>query len=254
MGEGSRHTPLVNHFIIVLDSCRYDLFCEVLPKTKFFKRLGNVTRAYSNANITAPSFVEIFGHGYFPHPLPDDFPYASSGEVNFIKKRKEYKILITGMPMLWKGMISVRSAIEAFNEYHFMKDHNVCKEGVELWNQKSVEKAPIFFVLWTGETHWPYSLKGYDGTLYGSTKQYNQGKDVYKPEFFELIRRKQKEMIMYCDEVLSRSIFSHPTYVLVLADHGEAMGEDHKIGHGIYAHPIEFEVPFQCKLIFPQAK
>jgi len=58
----------------------------------------------------------------------------------------------------------------------------------------------------------------------------------------------------YCDEVLSKLRFEHPTYVLVLADHGEAMGEDHKIGHGIYAHSVEFEVPFQCKLIIPQPK
>jgi len=116
MGEGTRHSSLVNHLIIVLDSCRYDLFCEVLPETKFFKRLGEVTRAYTNANLTAPSFVEIFGHGYFPRPLPKNFPYVPYGEVNFIQKRKEYKILITGMPMLWKGMISVRSTIKAFDE------------------------------------------------------------------------------------------------------------------------------------------
>ncbi|RLJ01771.1 MAG: hypothetical protein DRP11_03880 [Candidatus Aenigmatarchaeota archaeon] len=242
---------MVNYLIIVLDSCRYDLFVEVLPETEFFRKLGKVTKSYSVCSVTGPSFVEIFGNGYFPQPVPDNFPFKPRGEVNFIQHRAEYKVLFTGMPMLWKGSVAVRSTVECFDDYRFQRTRSVCKEGVDYWNELSRAQYPLFFVLWTGETHWPYSLQGYDGTLYGSPDAYNRGRDVYKPEFFELLKRKQKEMIAYCDEQLSKLKFYLPTWVIVMADHGEAMGEDHKIGHGVYPHAVEFEVPFQCKLVRP---
>lgn len=236
------------HYVtIVLDSCRYDLFKQLYDggETRFFNALGPPHKAYSHSNVTTASFVLMFGHGYFPKPTPPGFPFKRA--INFIAKFPGYhKTLVTGMPWLWPGHLSVKSLLGKFDDVDFLGSMRVCEHGVKRYNQIRDRFENLFFLLWTGETHNPYGVGGNRTKwLTGKISAYNKGVGDLPKSYLQYLRGRQKEMIKYCDRQLSKLAIRTPAHVVVVADHGESIGENHKVGHGHDIHPVQFTVPLQ---------
>jgi membrane-anchored protein YejM (alkaline phosphatase superfamily) len=89
----------------------------------------------------------------------------------------------------------------------------------------------------------------YDDMVYSMV---SRRKMVFPPENLEeeieygrKLHQAQIEAVEYLDSCLPILLHELPfnTIVLLLADHGEAFGEDGYWGHGIY-HPKIMEVPF----------
>lgn len=237
----------MNYLFIILDSCRYDTYKEVYAEIPFFKKLGPLHKASSNSNITVGSFILMFGHSYFPHPRPNKFPFNPS--INFLSKFDECcKILVTGMPLLWPKHDSMKGLLKKFDIVNYCDTHTVCKQGVEEYN--SSREQNLFFVLWTGETHMPYEVeKGGTRWFPDKVKRYNRGENCLGPSYIKHLRDRQKEMIRYCGNQLSKLKIRKPVHIVVTSDHGESFGENHVIGHAQDNNAVQFLVPLQYKLL-----
>ena len=239
---------ILKHLMVVLDSCRYDLFNELYQNNElpFFQRLGEPLKSYTCSNVTSSSFVLSFSHGVFPYPQPRGF--GLKRQINLVGNFKGKSMLVTGMPMIWPRHLSVKSTMAAFDEVDFRRNRNVCLHGVRRYNE--LEEKPDLFVLWCGETHHPYEVEQGTTSWYPpKINAYNRGKDSLEPEYFEYLKSRQKHMIAYCDANLSLLELDEPIRISLTADHGESMGEEHRIGHGNSIHPVQFTVPFQCGVI-----
>jgi arylsulfatase A-like enzyme len=118
---------------------------------------------------------------------------------------------------------------------------------------------PAFYLLNTGETHYPYALPDEDPDLWprisgvhGVFKHLDEaGGGAGEPAFFDdatmaKLRERQIEAARYLDGVMGRLFDLVPsnTWIVVTSDHGELFGEDGFFGHGPVAHEKVLEVPF----------
>ncbi len=234
--------------MIVLDSCRYDLFNELYQNNElhFFQSLGEPIQAHTHSNITASSFILFFSHGIFPYPVPNGFPFKR--QINLLENLKGTKVIVLGTPMIWPNHASVRSTMQAFDTVDFRRGKDICGYGVDLYNK--TKRKPDLFVLWCNETHHPYEYE--EGQTEWRTPEinaWNRGKPTLTEEYLKYLKKRQQEMIRYCDRTLLRLELQEPTRIILIADHGESIGEGHRIGHGNSIHPIQFTVPFQCEVM-----
>jgi hypothetical protein len=116
---------------------------------------------------------------------------------------------------------------------------------------------PAFYLLNTGETHYPYALPDEDPSMWprisgvhGVFKRLDEGGGD-EPAFFDeatlgSLRDRQIEAASYLDGVIAKlfDLVPRNTWVIVTSDHGELFGEDGFFGHGPIAHEKVLEVPF----------
>jgi arylsulfatase A-like enzyme len=151
-----------------------------------------------------------------------------------------------------------------FDRYELMSKHNdmaAMLDGMEF-----PEDRPSFYLLNTGETHYPYALPsegendwprihGVNGVFKHLDDQMVGGKlideDEEPDEFFDQskldeLRQRQIEAVTYLDTVFERLFDMVPknTFITVTSDHGELFGEEGYFGHGPIAHEKVYEVPF----------
>jgi hypothetical protein len=125
------------------------------------------------------------------------------------------------------------------------------------------EQAPTFWLLNTGETHYPYALpseppdewpkisgvhgvfRHLDSLIVGG-KLPRARRGIFSAAKLATLRSRQIDAVKYLDRVVEElfDLLPKNTYVTITSDHGELFGEDGYFGHGPIRHEKVFEVPF----------
>jgi hypothetical protein len=269
-----------NLVFVVLDSLRYDSWVAAQPQT--LAALGPVERRWSYATWTAPSHYNLL-MGLLPHTSPPEV-YASEYYKEDFRRYGE-RLGVEGMEfkrmlpsiflptflrtlgyrthaMVSMPVLNQHTAINRdFDSYELMPAHN--DMGAMLPKLRFDDERPSFYLLNTGETHYPYALPDEDPStwprisgVHGVFKRLDEGSDdqpqpTEPREFFDRakmgeLRDRQIHAVSYLDGVFARLFDALPddTWVVVTSDHGELFGEDRYFGHGPILHEKVLEVPF----------
>jgi hypothetical protein len=266
-----------NLVIVIFDSCRYDSWVAAAPKT--LGRLGEAERRWSYASWTAPSHYNLL-MGLLPHTSPPRVYASEYYKQDFTRYSErigvqgiEFKRLLPSIflptflrnelgyathAMVSMPVLNRHTPINRdFDSYELMPKHNDL--GAMLDKMTFSDERPSFYLLNTGETHYPYALPDEDPSLWprisgvhGVFKRLDdQPGPEDEPEFFgnaklAELRDRQINAVRYLDGVVARLFDLVPsnTWIVVTSDHGELFGEDGYFGHGPVAHDKVFEVPF----------
>lgn len=270
-----------NYVIVTLDSCRFDSFMKAKPR--FAARLGEVQKRYSYATWTAPSHYNLL-IGLLPHASPQNVYASEYYKEDFLRfqERLNFEVSFAKMvPNLWlpgylrsvgyrTGMYASMPVLNPatpinrdFDDYALMDHHNDIVPMIR--RMRFYEERPSFYVLNTGETHYPYAtpdepenswprISGVNGVFKHLDDHVRAGNLVHAseaPQFFDEARMKelharQVRAVQWVDRSLEELFDTVPknTYITITADHGELFGERGYFGHGPIQHDKVFEVPF----------
>ena len=274
-----------NLVMIVFDSCRYDTYLEA--KTPFMSRLGDVERCYSFASWTVPSH-HVLMMGISPHKSPRGVFASEVYKEDFTRWRDRlnipdisFKAFVPrlSLPAFLKSQGYRTNALVSmpvlnqttvlnthFDRFKLMEKHN---DLGAIFSELTFEKdTPSFYLINTGETHYPYTIPGENADdlprLHGVHGVFKHMDDLVvdrepavKPrydmeEFFYAdrmlaLREKQRKNVEYLDTLFEKlyDVVPPDTHVIVLSDHGECFGEDGYFGHGPIFHEKVFEVFFR---------
>jgi hypothetical protein len=269
-----------NYVLIVFDSCRYDSFWRARPKT--IRKLGTPERRWSYATWTAPSHYNLL-MGLMPHTSPRNV-YASEYyqrdllrfnerlggqglEFRSFLPRMYLPVLLQKLGYRTHAMVSLpvlnpTTAINTgFDSFTLMEKHNDMR--AMLRRMRFDAEQPSFYLLNTGETHYPYALpdepcdawprisgvhgvfKHLDAHVVGGKLRRGAGRRFDSREL-AMLRGRQIEAVRYLDNVVEElfDLVPRDTYVTITSDHGELFGEDGYFGHGPVQHEKVMEVPF----------
>ncbi|MGH2726564.1 MAG: sulfatase-like hydrolase/transferase [Actinomycetota bacterium] len=266
-----------NFVVVVFDSCRYDSWTAAVPKA--LAKLGTAERRWSYASWTAPSHYNLL-MGLLPHTSPPRVYASEYYKQDFIRygerlgiQDMEFKRLLpsiflptflrnelgyathamVSMPVLIRHTPIIRD----FDSYELMPKHNDLAAMLD--KMTFDEERPAFYLLNTGETHYPYALPDEDPStwprisgVHGVFKNLDdQPGPGGEPAFFDEaklaeLRERQINAVRYLDTVVERlfDLVPRNTWIVVTSDHGELFGEDGYFGHGPIAHDKVLEVPF----------
>jgi hypothetical protein len=268
-----------NYVLIVFDSCRYDAFLKVRPRT--ISKLGRIEKRWSYASWTAPSHYNLL-MGLMPHSNPRGVFASDYYQRDFLKFNErlgsegiEFKRFVPRLylPVLLQSLgyqtharvsLPVLNPLtilnSGFDSYKLMDSHNDLRA---ILREMTFENEPSFYFINTGETHYPYALPGEPRDLWphmsgvhgvfrhlddhvvgGKLRQTRTPAcDAVK---LRSLRSRQIEAVRYLDEVIEEMFDRLPqnTYVTITSDHGELFGEDGYFGHGPIQHEKVLEVPF----------
>lgn len=269
-----------NYVLIVLDSCRYDTFIKARPAT--IRKLGTVERRWAYATWTAPSHYNLL-MGLMPHTSPRGVFASDYYQRDFLKFNQrlgmtalEFKRFIPRLylPVLLQNLGYQTHAMvslpvlnpltllnSGFDSYKLMERHNDMRAMLPAMDFSPDQ--PSFFLLNTGETHYPYALpdeppdgwprisgvhgvfKHLDDHVVGG-KMRRSGNSFFEQRKLEQLRSRQIEAVRHIDRVIEElfDLLPKNTYVTITSDHGELFGEDGYFGHGPIQHPKVLEVPF----------
>lgn len=269
-----------NHVILILDSCRFDSFLEARPR--FMTRLGEVERRYSYATWTAPSHYNLL-IGLLPHPSPTQVYASEYYKDDFLKfrQRLNFELDFSKMvPGLWlpqylrdqqgyhTGMLVSMPVLNpatpinrGFDQYALMPRHNDLRPMID--QMKFYEERPSFYVLNTGETHYPYAtpdeaendwprIHGVNGVFKHMDDHLRAGRLVQDQDRWfddakmEELRQRQIKAVQWVDRACEELFDRVPdnTWITITADHGDLFGEGGYFGHGPINHEKVMEVPF----------
>jgi hypothetical protein len=268
-----------NLVIVILDSLRYDSWTSAAPEN--LRALGGVERRWSYATWTAPSHYNLL-MGLLPHTSPPEVYASEYYKRDFTRYSERLGVegiefasmlpsiylptfLRHSLGYLTRALVSMPVLNEHtpinrdFDSYELMAAHNDL--GAIVDRMVFSDERPTFYLLNTGETHYPYALPGEDPStwprisgVHGVFKRLDEG-GVDAPteprEFFDTarlreLRDRQITAVTHIDGVMARLFDAVPdgTWVIVTSDHGELFGEDRYFGHGPIQHPKVLEVPF----------
>lgn len=266
--------------MVVLDSLRYDS-C-MAAATPNMERLGPIERRWSYASWTAPSHYNLM-MGLLPHSSPTKVYASEYYKADYLRYEDrlgvtgiEFKSLLPSiyLPTYLRNGLGYRTAAMVsmpvlnphvplnrdFDSYELMPRHNDLAAMVDAIHFD--RDRPCFYLLNTGETHYPYALPDEDPAewprisgVHGVVKHLDDedatgeappGTDFFDPDEMERLRGRQVRAASYVDSVLERLFDTVPsnTWIVVTSDHGELFGENGMFGHGPVAHDKVFEVPF----------
>ena len=274
---GARHLV-----VLVLDSVRWDSLMAADPR--FVRRLGPVQRRWSYATWTAPSHYNLL-MGLLPHASAPNVVASAVYKEELL--RWEERLGLKGIsfsemiPRLWlpdhlrqtlgyetHAVVSLpvlnpqTPLAVGFDSFTLAPRHNdlgAIIDGIHL-----PEDRPSFWLINTGETHYPYAtaeepesewprLPGLHGTVRGLMDRISAGQPVHQsqaPRAFDQseldrLRKRQVAAVRGVDAQICRLLDSLPagTAVIVTSDHGELFGEGGYFGHGPIQHEKVMEVP-----------
>lgn len=269
-----------NYLLIVLDSCRYDCFTKVRPRT--IGKLGKVEKRWSYASWTAPSHFNLL-MGLMPHRSPRGVFASEYYQRDFLKFNQRLGVeslafssfvpslnLPTVLQRMGYGthalvslpVLNPYTAVNmGFDSYKLMECHNDLKAMIDLLTFE--ESRPSFYLLNVGETHYPYALPNEPpeqwpriSGVHGVFKHLDEhrvggklaktGPWQFNAKKLRELRTRQQAALDYVDGVIEELFDRLPanTYVTITSDHGELFGEDGYFGHGPIQHPKVLEVPF----------
>jgi hypothetical protein len=265
-----------NLIVVVFDSLRYDSWTAAQPR--MLGNLGPVERRWSYASWTAPSHYNLL-MGLLPHTSPPRVYASEYYKRDFLRYSErldvdgmEFKRLLPSifLPTYLRNELGYRTHAMVsmpvlnrhtpinrdFDTYELMPKHNDMAAMLE--QMKFEDERPSFYLLNTGETHYPYALPDEDPStwprlsgVHGVFKSLDDEQATSEPAFFNQdvlseLRDRQIEAVRYLDGVVERlfNLVPSNTWIIVTSDHGELFGEDGFFGHGPIAHDKVFEVPF----------
>lgn len=276
-----------NLIFITFDSCRFDSF--VAAKTPNISRLGETKRGYSFASWTVPSH-HVYLLGVSAHTSPKGVFASEVYKKDFVRWSDRLNI----PDISFKGFVP-RLSLPAFlrehgyrtnamvslpvlnqttlfnnhfDRYQLMKSHNDFNAIIDQMLFDSSQ--PSFYFINVGETHYPYTLPGEDGShlpiihgVHGVFKHMDDlvveggvgaakaasnekatGSDFFNMDTMLALHDKQKKNVEYLDRLFEKLYEMVPanTHIIVTSDHGECFGEDGYFGHGPVMHEKVFEV------------
>jgi len=264
----------LNHIIlIILDSCRFDSFVD--SKSRFLLSLPTQPELrYSYASWTAPSHYN-FLMGLLPHTNPTH-TYASelyTSEFILWSERIGSPLIDIKnfLPSLWLPTLLKSLGYETharvsmpvlnpqtplnrdFDDYILQPNHNYLES---ILDEVNLGLAPQFWLINTGETHYPYMLN--DPSLpivsgvHGSLKRLDRDVNFqnvstdFTTDKLRYLHQAQRRSVKYVDKLIYDFSKRAPnnTHIIVTSDHGELFGEDGFFGHGPICHPTVNKVPF----------
>jgi len=273
-----------NLVLLVLDSCRYDSFMAARPRV--MSQLGSVERRFSYASWTSPGHFNLL-MGLLPHPSPQHV-FASE----YYKKELggfAHRLGIDGMgltdmiPRLWlpdflrnrlgyhtRAIVSLpvlnpHTPINTdFDSFELADKHNDLAAMIP--RLQFDEERPTFYLLNTGETHYPYATPDEPEDrwprvhgVHGVFKRLGGGPLLAKTDAparfdqdkLDILRKRQIRTVTHIDSVVEQLIDHLPknTHLIITADHGELFGEAGYFGHGPINHDKVLEVPLVEGLI-----
>ena len=265
-----------NFVVVVLDSLRYDSLTAATSTN--MARLGDIERRWSYASWTAPSHYNLL-MGLLPHTSPPRVYASEYYKADFIRYSErlgvegiEFRKLLPSifLPTFLRNVLGYRThamvsmpvlnrhtAINRdFDSYELMPKHNDL--AAMLGKMTFDEERPSFYLLNTGETHYPYALPDEDPSrwprisgVHGVFKNLDDPAAPAAEGFFDTqklaeLRERQIAAASYVDGVIGKLFDVVPprTWIVVTSDHGELFGEDGYFGHGPIAHDKVLEVPF----------
>lgn len=271
---------LGNFIIVVLDSCRYDTFMEAAPRV--VTRLGSPEARYSYASWTAPSHYNLL-MGLMPHTSPAGVFASEYYKKDFIRFNQrlgasgiEFKSLVPGLylPDFLRDTLGYRTHAmvslpvlnsftplnRGFDTFQLMEKHNDMRAMLDRMTFPS--DRPSFYLLNTGETHYPYAtpdepenrwprMSGVHGVFKHLDDHAVPGARREEERFFDdsqmaALRSRQVDAVKWLDSVFQNLFDLVPknTWITVTSDHGELFGEGGYFGHGPVFHEKVFQVPF----------
>ncbi len=271
-----------NYVILILDSCRFDSFVKAKPK--IMSKLGAVERRWTYATWTAPSHYNLL-IGLLPHVSPSQIYASEYYKEDFLRFKQRFNFDVEFgrmVPNLWlpsflRDQMGYRTNMyvsmpvlnpttpinRAFDDYALMDHHNDVSKIFQ--RMRFYEERPSFFVLNTGETHYPYAtpdependwprISGVNGVFKHLDDHVRAGNLLHTseaPRFFDDTRMKQLharqvDAVRWVDRAVEDLFDLVPdnTWITITADHGELFGEKGYFGHGPINHDKVIEVPF----------
>jgi len=271
-----------NYILLILDSCRFDSFMQA--GLRHIPRLGEIELRWSYASWTAPSHYNLLS-GLLPHSNPRQVFASEYYKKDFLKYNErlgaenvEFKSLIPKLyfPSFLKESLGYRTHAmvsmpvlnemtvlnNGFDTYKLMDKHNDLRAMLK--ELSFSDEQPSFYLLNTGETHYPYALpdeppekwprisgvhgvfKHLDDHLVGGKLVQEEQERFFDEKSLKLLRERQIQAVKYVDQVVEElfEIVPPDTFITITSDHGELFGEDGFFGHGPVQHDKVYEVPF----------
>jgi len=276
--ESSGRTRVV---LITLDTLRYDRFegtleqPSAMPRTRAHARDGLVfRRCYAVSGVTQPvhatlfsglqpwhhgvtrngvvlpkslpNIVEIFSNeGYETRAVVASFPLTRRFGFarGFDVFTQDFSHNLNQNKTLWEGHWKIEAG--AF----FAMADTVNRHAIEAIEQASAEKQ--FFWFHYFDPHAPYGassggkvirkrdiLEGAERGPDEATRQLDLARQRYDADVRTLDRALDK-LLRRLDEDAAR----YETHILVVADHGESLGEGGSVGHGARLNEAELRIP-----------
>ncbi len=260
-----------SHLLIILDSCRFDVFKESI--TPNMDRIGNTYKARSPSFFTFPSHKAIFS-GFTPavqdkgkwlNPKHGKLYRVVSSNMSTNKNDKiklNGKNIIDGFNNIgvetigtgavrWfdPNVITGKELTGDFKHYKFFGNYTKAKKQIP-WviSTATSLKDPVFCFINFGETHDPYK---FEGSNYPDIAAYKKIEDSEKIEDLEKARKIVFEQQMKCVEFLDLQLkplvdlfLRAKATITITADHGELFGED-----GLWQHQDMHEATTTVPLI-----
>lgn len=270
-----------NLVILVLDSCRFDSMERA--ETPNIDRLGPLQRRWSYASWTAPSHFNLL-MGLMPHDAPTGVTSSGHFKLDILRYRERLDIsppgfahlstsrflpvwlqklgyrthALVSLPILWRdGPINT-----GFDRFERMPQFNDLEAMLPLLEFRapcpSTGCRPEFYLLNTGETHYPYCgpgsaearrwprRRGVHGVFTRFDEIRTNDEDVFDADAMREMHARQVAMVEHCDRVIGDLYRCLPadTWLVITSDHGECFGEGGYFGHGPVRHEKVLEVPF----------
>jgi len=232
----------MKRILIVMDSCRYD--SAVGLDTPF----GEPDPAHTDTNHTITAFIDFFCVNKLPRPIDDYINPTFLREFNYIENLKTPVYFISDNPHLHPVNTHVKGMLNLFNEYKVTNKYfHGCKEIIDMANELDLGDD-YYLVLWFGETHQPYHYGDHVNLKWKSfanrVVKYNRGADNITDKEMDEMHNKQREACKFILNNVWKFVEEHSdAEVIITADHGESLGENHRYGHGCDVHPAQFTVP-----------
>ena len=271
-----------NYVILILDSCRFDSWVRAKPKV--MSKLGPLEKRYTYATWTAPSHYNLL-IGLLPHSSPPQVYASEYYKDDFLKFKDRFRLpdMTFGsmVPNLWlpkylqsigyrtnmfvsMPVLNPETPINVgFDTFELLDHHNDVAQAFR--KMRFYADRPSFFVINTGETHYPYAtpdepennwprISGVNGVFKHLDDHMRKGGVVHASaadKFFDddkmkQLHRRQVHAVEWVDRQVEMLFDLCPdnTYITITADHGELFGESGYFGHGPINHEKCIEVPF----------
>jgi hypothetical protein len=249
-------------------------------RPKVMSQLGEIQRRFSYATWTSPSHYNLL-LGLLPHPSPtgifaSDFYRSDLGK--FAERLGIDQLGFTDMiPRLWlpdflrntlgyhtRAIVSLpvlnpHTPLNAdFDSFELAASHNDLAAIIPM--MQWTEDRPTFYLLNTGETHYPYAtpeepedqwprIHGVHGVFKrmggGLLLASTDAPKIFDQHKLDTLRKRQIHTVSHVDGVVEQLIESLPknTWLIITSDHGELFGEAGYFGHGPINHEKVMEVP-----------
>ena len=220
----------MRELIIVFDSVRYEQM--VAADAPNLKSVGKVHKAYSHGRWTRPSMTSLLS-GYLPWCPEIENPWEPSWD--YYRFGKDWRYFFNTSP--WCHQMYPMKGAELF--YDPPRQAPVIVEDVI---KTDFGTAIILF----SETHLHYWYREEDEdaiSFKNRVREYNM--DVPDPHLPDVAKIRQIQAIEYLDSLVGNLLDSFTGKVYFTSDHGELLGERHRIGHdpSFPHHKMLFEVP-----------